>query len=408
MTAQQTLGRVGLPMPVAELAGPALGRGRGRRRAQRAHRGRLPGPGRSVGAGARGHGAAGGAATLRAPVHRPRVPDQPVRLPGRPAAPAGRRRAASCAGTGSTWCCSTRSLWCPFPDGSSIALWSDADRTAAGDRRDLAVRRGGLPGVRGAVRADPVRAAHRGPRTPGSATARTGPSWASCWPTTRRRVEVLLRRLDRRRRRGTRRRRAAARAAARPGRDRHLGRTARPGHGRRARDARDGHAGRRPAGGTCAAVPVGSPSRWPTPRSSTGPCWPPGSRSARSSRGSGCGWPVASWSGPSVVVSNADPKRTHGAVRGATCRSRGGPGSRGWRSSSPVLKINCALRRLPRFTAAPDSDLPHRAMVTITSGIDATQAGVRAGAARAAGAGLGGGLLPVRLRPLGRPGRAST
>lgn len=74
-----------------------------------------------------------------------------------------------------------------------------------------------------------------------------------------------------------------------------------------------------------------------------------------------------------TVVSNADPKRT-----AALCptdvpdawRAR----VRDWRSTSPVVKINCGLRRLPRFTAAPGSDVPHRAMVTITSGIDATQA----------------------------------
>ena len=74
-----------------------------------------------------------------------------------------------------------------------------------------------------------------------------------------------------------------------------------------------------------------------------------------------------------VVVSNADPKRTT-----ALCSSDV-PGSwqaqvANWRSTSPVLKINCALHRLPRFAAAPDSPLPHRAMVSITSGIDATQA----------------------------------
>lgn len=74
-----------------------------------------------------------------------------------------------------------------------------------------------------------------------------------------------------------------------------------------------------------------------------------------------------------TVVSNADPKRTV-----ALCASDVPDAWRdrvaGWRSTSPVVKINCALDRLPRFTAAPDSDLPHRAMVTITSGIDATQA----------------------------------
>ncbi len=44
-----------------------------------------------------------------------------------------------------------------------------------------------------------------------------------------------------------------------------------------------------------------------------------------------------------------------------------------WRSSSPVIKINCALDRLPEFPAAQGSDLPYRAMTTITSGVDATQ-----------------------------------
>jgi phytoene dehydrogenase-like protein len=73
-----------------------------------------------------------------------------------------------------------------------------------------------------------------------------------------------------------------------------------------------------------------------------------------------------------IVVSNADPKRTT-ALCGevpSSWRAR----VDGWRSTSPVVKINCALSRLPTFTAAAEPDLPHRAMVTITSGIDATQA----------------------------------
>jgi len=74
-----------------------------------------------------------------------------------------------------------------------------------------------------------------------------------------------------------------------------------------------------------------------------------------------------------TVVSNADPKRTT-----ALCTSGVPTGWENrvdaWRSSSPVVKINCALSRLPTFPAAPEPNLPHRAMVTITSGIDATQA----------------------------------
>ncbi len=49
-----------------------------------------------------------------------------------------------------------------------------------------------------------------------------------------------------------------------------------------------------------------------------------------------------------------------------------------WRTDSGVVKVNCGLSRLPRFTAAPDASHPHRAMVTISTGIDATQASFEA------------------------------
>jgi phytoene dehydrogenase-like protein len=74
-----------------------------------------------------------------------------------------------------------------------------------------------------------------------------------------------------------------------------------------------------------------------------------------------------------TVVSNADPKRTTALCTSdvpATWTRR----IDAWRSSSPVVKINCALSRLPSFPAAPQENLPHRAMVTITSGVGATQA----------------------------------
>ena len=73
-----------------------------------------------------------------------------------------------------------------------------------------------------------------------------------------------------------------------------------------------------------------------------------------------------------AVVSNADPKRTTALCASdvpAAWRAR----VAAWRSPSPVLKINCALSRLPTFPAAAEPGLPHRAMVSITSGIDATQ-----------------------------------
>jgi phytoene dehydrogenase-like protein len=73
-----------------------------------------------------------------------------------------------------------------------------------------------------------------------------------------------------------------------------------------------------------------------------------------------------------AVVSNADPKRTlalcSGDVPGRYRRRL-----EEWRIDSPVVKVNCGLVRLPRFVAAAD-DTPFRAMVTISSGVDDTQA----------------------------------
>ena len=43
------------------------------------------------------------------------------------------------------------------------------------------------------------------------------------------------------------------------------------------------------------------------------------------------------------------------------------------------MKLNAALTRLPTFTAAPSDVEPHRAMVTITPGLDAAPGGVRGG-----------------------------
>jgi phytoene dehydrogenase-like protein len=88
-----------------------------------------------------------------------------------------------------------------------------------------------------------------------------------------------------------------------------------------------------------------------------------------------------------AVLSNADPKRTL-----ALCQAGGGdlpPGFvdfaarvEAWRSESPVVKINCGLARLPVFTAAArpgyDGPPPYRAMVTVSSGTDATQAACEA------------------------------
>jgi phytoene dehydrogenase-like protein len=75
-----------------------------------------------------------------------------------------------------------------------------------------------------------------------------------------------------------------------------------------------------------------------------------------------------------AVLSNADPKRTLALCEGevpASFRER----VDAWRSESPVVKVNCALSRLPRFTAAPDdARIVYRAQVEIGRSIDDTQA----------------------------------
>ncbi len=78
-----------------------------------------------------------------------------------------------------------------------------------------------------------------------------------------------------------------------------------------------------------------------------------------------------------AVVSNADPKRTVALCEGGVPDAFRGRVER-WRSESPVLKINCGLSRLPRFPQAARGVEPHRAMVTISTGIDATQAAYEA------------------------------
>ena len=74
-----------------------------------------------------------------------------------------------------------------------------------------------------------------------------------------------------------------------------------------------------------------------------------------------------------VVVSNADPVRTLALVQGdvdAGFRAR----IDAWRITSPVIKLNCALSRLPTFPAANGDPFVFRAQVEIGRGIDETQA----------------------------------
>ena len=73
-----------------------------------------------------------------------------------------------------------------------------------------------------------------------------------------------------------------------------------------------------------------------------------------------------------AIVSNADPKRTLSLLEGDV-PSAWVQRVAAWRTDSPVVKVNCALDRLPTFTARSPNVAPHRAMVTISTGVDATQ-----------------------------------
>ena len=79
-----------------------------------------------------------------------------------------------------------------------------------------------------------------------------------------------------------------------------------------------------------------------------------------------------------AVVSNADPVRTLALCEGDVSdafRER----VDAWLCESPVVKVNCALSRLPTFTAAPDRpDHVYRAQVEIARGIDDTQSAYEA------------------------------
>jgi phytoene dehydrogenase-like protein len=72
------------------------------------------------------------------------------------------------------------------------------------------------------------------------------------------------------------------------------------------------------------------------------------------------------------VLSNADPKRMLGMLPPEAVPSDYRERLEGWEVRSPVVKVNAALSKLPNFTAAGSVE-PHRAMVTVTHGLDASQ-----------------------------------
>ena len=73
-----------------------------------------------------------------------------------------------------------------------------------------------------------------------------------------------------------------------------------------------------------------------------------------------------------AVVSNADPKRVLGMLDPEALPDDYRERLERWKVRSPVVKLNAALSRLPTFTATGSVE-PHRAMVTVTRGLDAAQ-----------------------------------
>ncbi len=72
------------------------------------------------------------------------------------------------------------------------------------------------------------------------------------------------------------------------------------------------------------------------------------------------------------VIGNADPKRMLSMLPPDAVPPDYRERLEGWEVRSPVVKVNAALHRLPTFTAAGSVE-PHRAMVSVTHGLDAAQ-----------------------------------
>jgi phytoene dehydrogenase-like protein len=73
-----------------------------------------------------------------------------------------------------------------------------------------------------------------------------------------------------------------------------------------------------------------------------------------------------------TVISNADPKRTLAMLGSAELPNGFRERLERWNVRSPVVKLNAALSSLPTFSAGGGIE-PHRAMVTITPGLEAAQ-----------------------------------
>ncbi len=371
VTVQDVLGRVGLPAPVVELAGRrwdvvVVGGGHNGLTAAAY----LARAGKSV-LVLEAREQLGGAATLERP-----FPDDPDYLISPCAYVVGLLHPLvvaelGLAGRGFAVTLMDPSLWCPFPDGTSVALWSDADATVAGiaalspsDVQGYLAYEALFERIRVRVRL--------GARDTWLGAAPDRAELAELFADDPGALDVLLHR-------------SIADVVEEHVRDERL-RALLHGQG-----VIGTWAGPRDPGtaGVHAMHAMGTlnDGRWGYVRGGTGrvsfaiadaaveygAVLASGVAVAAIDPGEGVRLAGGELIAADVVVSSADPKRTT-ALCGDAVPDQWRSRVDAWRSTSPVVKINCALRRLPVFPAAADPDLPHRAMVTITSGVDATQA----------------------------------
>jgi phytoene dehydrogenase-like protein len=79
-----------------------------------------------------------------------------------------------------------------------------------------------------------------------------------------------------------------------------------------------------------------------------------------------------------LVVCNADPKALVGLLEDAAAPEDFRRRLDGWQVRSPVVKVNAALRELPRWTAAEGATWPARGSVDLSDGLGAAQAAFEA------------------------------
>ena len=189
-------------------------------------------------------------------------------------------------------------LWVPFADGTSVAQFVDHDRTVA----HLRANRFSERDIQGMLdyedMFDRLRLALR--------TGPEGDTWQGDAPTRdqlekrlgpRPRADLgAVRGVDRRHPRPLRGRPADEGRPVRPGGHRRLGRPQGPGHRLHQADALPGRPGsaRARCGATSRAGWAGSRSPSPRPPATSAPSWPPGCRWPRSCPARGCGWRAAS------------------------------------------------------------------------------------------------------------------